>query len=117
MVLRRNHVGEQGNVPLGWRLHLPESWANDAWRRREAGIPEGIVFRKKWELALEIIDQIREWGLPDRAAFLAFLVAPVFGVVGIVTQITEALAGLVPSCGNSRSTTPCGRGSEALAEP
>ena len=27
-------------------------------------------------------------------AFLAFLVAPVFGVVGIGTQITEALAGL-----------------------
>ena len=61
-----HHVGEQGNVPLGWRLYLPESWANDAQRRREAGIPEGIVFRKKWELALEIIDQIREWGLPDR---------------------------------------------------
>src|ERR1022692_3296753 len=61
-----HHVGEQGNVPLGWRLYLPESWAKDAKRRREAGIPEGIVFRKKWELALEIIDQIREWGLPDR---------------------------------------------------
>lgn len=61
-----HHVGEQGNVPLGWRLYLPESWANDAKRRREAGIPKGIVFRKKWELALEIIDQIREWGLPDR---------------------------------------------------
>ncbi len=39
---------------------------NDAQRRREAGIPEGIAFRKKWELALEIIDQIREWGLADR---------------------------------------------------
>ena len=25
-----HHVGEQGNVPLGWRLYLPESWANDA---------------------------------------------------------------------------------------
>jgi SRSO17 transposase len=61
-----HHVGEQGNVPLGWRLYLPESWAKDTKRRREAGIPEEIVFRKKWELALEIIDQIREWGLPDR---------------------------------------------------
>jgi len=61
-----HHVGEQGNVPLGWRLYLPESWAHDAQRRREAGIPEEIVFRKKWELALEIIDQIRAWGLPDR---------------------------------------------------
>jgi SRSO17 transposase len=61
-----HHVGEQGNAPLGWRLYLPESWANDAERRTEAGIPEEIVFRKKWELALEIIDQIRAWGLPDQ---------------------------------------------------
>src|SRR6266852_2546039 len=65
-----HHVGEQGNVPLGWRLYLPESWANDAKRRREAGIPEDIVFRKKWELALEIIDQIREWGLPQVGVWL-----------------------------------------------
>jgi len=61
-----HHVGEQGNVPLGWRLYLPESWANDVQRRREAGIPEEIVFRKKGELALEILDQVRGWGLADR---------------------------------------------------
>ncbi len=61
-----HHVGEQGNAPLGWRLYLPESWIDDAERRAAAGIPEGIVFRKKWELALEIIDQVRGWGLPDR---------------------------------------------------
>ena len=61
-----HHVGEQGNAPLGWRLYLPESWAKDAERRKEAGIPEELVFRKKWELALDIIDQIRDWGLPDQ---------------------------------------------------
>lgn len=61
-----HQVGEQGNMPLGWRLYLPESWANDAERRREAGIPEEVVFRKKWELALEIMDQVRAWGLPAR---------------------------------------------------
>jgi SRSO17 transposase len=37
-----HHVGEQGNVPLGWRLYLPESWTNDTQRRHEAGIPEGM---------------------------------------------------------------------------
>ena len=62
-----HHVGEQGNAPLGWRLYLPESWANDSERRKQAGIPEQIAFRKKWELALEIIDQVRGWGLPDQA--------------------------------------------------
>ena len=61
-----HHVGEQGNAPLGWRLYLPESWTKDAERRKEAGIPEELVFRKKWELALDIIDQIRDWGLPDQ---------------------------------------------------
>lgn len=61
-----HHVGEQGNVVLGWRLYLPESWAQDAERRKEAGVPEDVVFRKKWELALEIIDQVRGWGVPDQ---------------------------------------------------
>jgi len=61
-----HHVGEQGNMPLGWRLYLPESWANDEVRRQEAGIPKEVVFRKKWELALEIIDEVRAWGLPDQ---------------------------------------------------
>lgn len=61
-----HHVGEQGNVPLGWRLYLPESWAQDAERRKGAGVPEDVVFRKKWELALEIIDQVRGWGVPDQ---------------------------------------------------
>lgn len=61
-----HHVGEQGNVPLGWRLYLPESWAQDAERRQQAGIPEEVVFRKKWELALEILDQVRGWGVPDQ---------------------------------------------------
>jgi SRSO17 transposase len=61
-----HHVGEQGNAPLGWRLYLPESWAKDAERRTEAGIPAELVFRRKWELALDIIDQIRDWGLPDQ---------------------------------------------------
>ncbi len=41
-----HHVGEQGSVPLGWRLYLPESWINDTGRRREAGIPEDVVFQE-----------------------------------------------------------------------
>ena len=59
-------VSENGNAPLGWRLYLPESWTADRKRRQEAGIPKEIVFRTKGQLALEIIDQLRAWGLPDR---------------------------------------------------
>ena len=50
---------------LNWRLYLPESWAEDAHRRAEAGIPEDVKFQRKWELALEMIDQARGWKLAD----------------------------------------------------
>jgi len=61
-----HHVGEMGNTVLGWRLYLPESWANDPDRRVEAGIPDEVVFKTKWQLALDVIDQVRGWQLPDR---------------------------------------------------
>lgn len=61
-----HHVGEQGNAVLGWRLYLPESWAQDKERRQAAGVPAEVVFQKKWELALDLIDPVRGWGVPDR---------------------------------------------------
>jgi len=33
-------------------LYLPESWANDLERRRQAGIPEDVIYRKKTDIAL-----------------------------------------------------------------
>jgi SRSO17 transposase len=61
-----HHAGEQGNAVLGWRLYLPETWTKDKERRQAAGIPEEVVFKKKWELALDLIDQVRGWRVPDR---------------------------------------------------
>ena len=61
-----HHVGEQGNAVLGWRLYLPETWTKDEERRQAAGVPEEVVFKKKWELALDLIDQVREWGVAER---------------------------------------------------
>jgi SRSO17 transposase len=61
-----HQVSDEADAVLGWRLYLPESWTEDAERRRQAGIPEEVQFRKKWELALELIDQVRGWGLPDQ---------------------------------------------------
>ena len=41
------------------RLYLPEDeWAKDAARRKEAGVPEGVVFRTKPELASELIRHV-----------------------------------------------------------
>ncbi len=61
-----HHVAEMGHAVLGWRLYLPESWAKDPRRRREADIPDEVVFQPKWQLALDLIDQVRGWGLPDQ---------------------------------------------------
>ena len=61
-----HQVGPEEGTILGWRLYLPESWAQDAPRRAEAGIPASVIFRTKWQLALDLIDEAQAWGLPDR---------------------------------------------------
>ena len=38
-------------------LFLPESWSNDRPRCREAGIPDDVVHRPKWAIALEQLDR------------------------------------------------------------
>lgn len=38
-------------------LFLPEDWAADEERCAAAGIPEGVVYRPKWQIALEQIDR------------------------------------------------------------
>jgi len=61
-----HEVCSEGAAVLNWRLYLPESWTEDTQRRAEAGIPEEVQFRKKWELALEMMDQARGWRLAER---------------------------------------------------
>jgi len=61
-----HHAGSEGSNVLAWRLYLPESWVNDRQRREEAGIPPEVKFETKWQLAVDMIEQVRGWGLPDR---------------------------------------------------
>ena len=44
-------------------LFLPESWAGDRPRCREAGIPDEVDYRPKWQIALELYDRSRENGV------------------------------------------------------
>ena len=47
----------RGAAFLDRGLYLPQEWAEDVERRREAGVPEGVVFRTKAQLAQEMIGQ------------------------------------------------------------
>jgi len=61
-----NAASDRASCPVGWRLFLPASWDEDQERRRRARIPEEVRHVPKWQLALEIIDQLLEWGLSRR---------------------------------------------------
>lgn len=44
-------------------LFLPEDWSDDRARCRAAGIPEDVVYRPKWKIALELFDRARQNGV------------------------------------------------------
>jgi SRSO17 transposase len=54
---------DQASCPLDWRLFLPESWDQDAARRRAAHVPETVHHRPKWQLVLDMVDELSGWGL------------------------------------------------------
>ncbi|WP_433497601.1 IS701 family transposase [Sphaerimonospora sp. CA-214678] len=66
-------VTDSCSAALNWRLFLPESWddalAADeqeaervAQRRRRCAIPEQVRHRPKWQLALDMLDELAAWG-------------------------------------------------------
>jgi SRSO17 transposase len=59
------YASPKGHTLVDCRLYLPQSWASDPSRREEAHVPDGVCFRKGWELAHEMIRQ-RGAVLPHR---------------------------------------------------
>jgi SRSO17 transposase len=55
---------------LDGELFLPESWAGDRARCQEAKIPEGMTYRPKTKIALELIDRAAANGI--RFGYLTF---------------------------------------------
>jgi SRSO17 transposase len=60
-----NAVTEQASCPLDWRLFVPESWDEPAMASRRAAcrLPEGVHHRPKWQLVLDMLDELAGWDL------------------------------------------------------
>jgi SRSO17 transposase len=72
------------SIPAAYRLYLPEVWTKDRRRCRAVGVPPGVQFHAKWELALTAIDGLLADDLPR---------APVVADAGygVVTAFREGL--------------------------
>ncbi|MCA1699159.1 MAG: IS701 family transposase [Actinobacteria bacterium] len=71
-------ASDRASCPLDWRVYLPESWDRDRERRAKAHLPAEIRYLPKWKLALEMLDELRAWGLAAKPV----LADSAFGEVG-----------------------------------
>jgi SRSO17 transposase len=52
------------HLPIDMDLYLPKSWAEDRTRCRVAHIPDDVVYRPKWRIALDLMARNVKAGLP-----------------------------------------------------
>jgi SRSO17 transposase len=60
------YASAKGHAPIDRRLYMPEEWIKDRERRKEAGVPETVIFQTKPRMALEMIRDATEAGIPYR---------------------------------------------------
>lgn len=53
------------SLPIAWRLYLPEVWAQDRHRRKQAGVPAEVRFQTKPAIAFEQIRAAVDRGIPQ----------------------------------------------------
>lgn len=75
---------DDASCPLDWRIFIPSEWDADEERRAKAHLPEDVRHMPKWKLALEMIDELRAWGLKPPAVLGD-------GAFGEVTGFREGL--------------------------
>jgi SRSO17 transposase len=49
------YTSTKGHAPLDRRLYLPRQWVDDPVRRQECHVPEGVTYRKTWEIAHDLL--------------------------------------------------------------
>jgi len=55
---------EEASIPAAYQLYLPEAWANDKARRKQAGVPKEISFQTKPDIALAQIRSLVNEDVP-----------------------------------------------------
>lgn len=61
-----NYCSSKGHTFMDRRIFLPQEWADDLERRREAGVPDAVIFRTKPQLGLAMIANAVTEGVPFR---------------------------------------------------
>ena len=83
-----NAATDEASCPLDWRLFIPQEWDEASGfnqdRRAKCKLPEDVHHVEKWRLALEMIDELRGWGIQP----------PVVLGDGAYGDITEFRSGL-----------------------
>jgi SRSO17 transposase len=60
-----HYASGRGDYPLALRLYLPETWTGDPERLERGRVPpDERAFRTKWQIALDLLDEVRAEGLP-----------------------------------------------------
>lgn len=57
-------ANQRMHLPIDMQLYLPESWAEDRERCRKAKIPDEVVYRPKWQIAIDMVESARAARIP-----------------------------------------------------
>jgi len=60
------YTSKKGASFVDRALYLPKGWTSDPVRRTEAGVPEGVVFKNKIELAERMLERAFEAEVPAK---------------------------------------------------
>ena len=120
-------------APLHWpitaQLFLPEPWVADQQRRERAHGPADLSFHTKPQLALQLVDRARQWGVPfrfvvtdagygDKPTFLAGLEErQIPYVCAVERNFGVRLPAEVQAAAQAEPVKQAGRGRPALPRP
>jgi hypothetical protein len=84
------YVSRTEHTLVNFRLYLPEEWAKDKARRKEAGVPSEVRFQTRHELALEML---KECGHHRKRSVKPFLPRRLSCWIGTLPPIQEPAHG------------------------